>query len=314
VSNNKLNKDVKLLGSLLSSDVENLVLFRIGKANSSFYALNDKIWNTNINNKLKIRIFMTVCVSSLLYGLSTLPLSDINLKELDFFAFKKLKMILKLYWNENDEHHMSYKSLESIIKDFGIKKFIWPSEMLRKRRKIDFWHHFRHHQEYNNLWFDQGFEHLKLFKKDDNAKKLVQKSCIEQIVWKYDMKLSDPAKLVTLSILPELSRQYQYDPEIVPEAIKKCIKEEKIIRLGIKVKKLEDSFAFSTSKLEFIRGEMIKLKQNCNALILLGFEEKVKEENIKLTREWNMHLNNLKTLSSAKVTYPVQYTFNTVKS
>ena len=88
-------------------------------------------------------VFFAMCVSILLYGLESLPLTPARLHKLDSFAYLSLRTILgyKYY------HHISYEMIVDNCKQLGFN-FKWPSEMVVERRRRDYWHFFRHHTEY----------------------------------------------------------------------------------------------------------------------------------------------------------------------
>lgn len=94
-------------------------------------------------------VFIAMCISILLYGLESLPLTAARMRYLDSFAYLSLRSILGYKYYDR----ISYQHIVDKCKEDGIN-FSWPSEMLTRRRRKDFWHFFRHHTDYAMLGID----------------------------------------------------------------------------------------------------------------------------------------------------------------
>ena len=131
---------VKLLGTWIGEAWEATVGRNTTKARNAFLMLFPKLWLTDVSLRVKVMVFYAVCISILLYGLESLPLTPHRLKKLDSFAYLSLRYILgyKYY------HHKTYEDIVKRCEELGFS-VTWPSVMLMRRRKKDYWHFFRHH-------------------------------------------------------------------------------------------------------------------------------------------------------------------------
>ena len=86
---------VKYLGSLISWDkgFDTAFKHRAGIAESSYKKLR-LLWNSSLSRKSKLRIFQSVFLSTLIYGLETRTLQDKFLKRIDAFYIRFLRRIV----------------------------------------------------------------------------------------------------------------------------------------------------------------------------------------------------------------------------
>ena len=146
-----VEKPVKLLGTWIGEDWNDTVARNREKAQNSYLMLYGRLWSTSVSTRVKVMVFFSVCVSILLYGLESLPLTDARIHRLDSFAYLCLRSILGYRFY----HRISYEVINDNCKQLGIK-FSWPSEMLLRKRKRDYWHFFRHHTDYAVLGVGSG--------------------------------------------------------------------------------------------------------------------------------------------------------------
>ena len=62
-------------------------MHRAGIAETSYKKLR-LVWNSNLQHKEKLKIFPSVFISTLIYGLDALTLQDKHLKKVDAFLVK----------------------------------------------------------------------------------------------------------------------------------------------------------------------------------------------------------------------------------
>ena len=95
---------IQYLGALISADgsIQSELNRRIGMATADFKILN-KVWtHTKVTNKEKYRIYITLIVSKLLYGLQTAWLTKRQRSKLDGFHAKCVRIIVGVahsYWS-----------------------------------------------------------------------------------------------------------------------------------------------------------------------------------------------------------------------
>jgi hypothetical protein len=153
VNNGVVEKPVKLLGTWTGEEWSQTVARNRDKAHNSYLMLYGRLWRTSVSTRVKVMVFFSVCVSILLYGLESLPLTATRLHQLNSFAYLCLRSILGYRYYQ----HISYELIEDNCKQLGIE-FSWPSEMLVCRRRRDYWHFFRHHTEYAILGVKSGLK------------------------------------------------------------------------------------------------------------------------------------------------------------
>jgi exonuclease III len=128
------------LGSVVGN-VTNAIKARLSKAWQSYYALSHKIWKfSSITLNTKCRVFQTICIPVLLYGLAHLPVSAAKAHALDSFAYKCARRLLKVY----GAVHLSYAEVESRFASAGCE-WLWPSRLLAVAQFRAFGHAARHH-------------------------------------------------------------------------------------------------------------------------------------------------------------------------
>ena len=86
---------VKYLGSLISWEkgFDTAFKHRAGIAESSYKKLR-LLWNSSLSRKARLKIFQSVFLSTLTYGLETLTLQDKFLKRIDAFYIRFLRRIV----------------------------------------------------------------------------------------------------------------------------------------------------------------------------------------------------------------------------
>jgi len=150
VEGGTLDHDFKLLGTIMG-DWRSAVEKRVAAARGSFCSLYKRLWKENVSLRVKVRVFRSVCISRLLYGLESLPLTPARSKKLDSFAYRSLRSLVGLRYDD----HVTYQELHDIVLVSTGIDFVWPSKALREARVRDFWHFARHHNFYNQ-WRPEG--------------------------------------------------------------------------------------------------------------------------------------------------------------
>src|SRR5688572_8183106 len=99
--------DFCYLGITLTADssCDKEIRIRIGKANAAFGRLEkvrlEKVWKSNgCSVKIKIRLYETIVLSTLLYGAETWPLTVANRKKLEVAHHRWQRRILHISWND----------------------------------------------------------------------------------------------------------------------------------------------------------------------------------------------------------------------
>jgi hypothetical protein len=125
------------LGSVISQDssCEHEIKTRIGKANSNFGKLNN-IWKSKrLNNTIKIRLYESLILSTLLYAAETWPMTVANMKKLEAAHHKWQRKILGITWedrvtNEEVRRRTKMLKLELIIRK---RRLRWLGHLHRMR-------------------------------------------------------------------------------------------------------------------------------------------------------------------------------------
>ena len=129
-----MEDSVKLLGSYIG-DYKLAVSKRLEAANVAFRSLYKKLWMTQVSLKTKVKVFQAICLSTLMYGLDSLPLSNSRSHCLNTFAYRSLRKIFRIKYDD----HISYSDLSSLVKDKTGIEFKWPVDILKERRSSVFW-------------------------------------------------------------------------------------------------------------------------------------------------------------------------------
>ena len=98
----------KYLGNLISwvKPFDTAFKHRAGLAETSYKKLR-LVWNSSMSRKAKLRIFQTVFIPTLIYGLDTLTLQDKHIKRLDAFYLRFLRRIIGIkasYYSRINNH------------------------------------------------------------------------------------------------------------------------------------------------------------------------------------------------------------------
>ena len=127
--------DFCYLGSVLSHDssCDNDIKIRLGKANSNFGRLNN-IWrNKKLNHRIKLRLYDSLILSTLLYAAETWPMTVANMKKLEAAHHKWQRKILGITWkdkvtNEEVRRRTGMVKLEDILRK---KRLRWLGHLHR---------------------------------------------------------------------------------------------------------------------------------------------------------------------------------------
>lgn len=129
--------DFKYLGSFLNSSLKDLNTRR-GQAWSSFWKLKT-VWNSNeISLNLKIRLFKSLCLSTLLYGCETWPLTKTMQNRLDSFATTCYRYILGVKWQDKITNVVILETVheEPLSKIVIERQLRWLGHALRRDNRI----------------------------------------------------------------------------------------------------------------------------------------------------------------------------------
>ena len=104
--------DFKYLGSWVGSSEKDI---RVRKA-QAWKALNgmSAIWKSNMNNSLKIRLFVATIESILLYGCESWSLTKMQEKSLDGTYTRMLRRVLNIGWNSHTSNIQLYSDLPKL--------------------------------------------------------------------------------------------------------------------------------------------------------------------------------------------------------
>jgi len=72
----------------------------MGKANGVFERLTKIWWDNGLNIHTKIRLYETLVLSTLLYGVEMWPISVINTQKLEAVYHRWQRKILKISWKD----------------------------------------------------------------------------------------------------------------------------------------------------------------------------------------------------------------------
>ena len=125
--------DFKYLGSYVNSPVKDLSVRR-AQAWCSFWKLKN-IWSSNdISVQLKIRLFKSLCLSTLLYGSETWPLTKAMQKRLDSFATSCYRHILGVKWHDKISNAIILQMVdqEPLSKTVIQRQLRWLGHVLRR--------------------------------------------------------------------------------------------------------------------------------------------------------------------------------------
>jgi len=134
-TNVEMVKDFCYLGSYISrtGSCDKECIVRIGKAASSFGRLSNVWKNKNIRLTVKIRLYESLVISTLLYGAESWPLSVTQMKKLEAAHHKFQRRLLGITWrdkvrNEDIRKNTGLQKLEDIIKE---RRLRWLGHILR---------------------------------------------------------------------------------------------------------------------------------------------------------------------------------------
>ena len=102
------------LGSMITSDskADRDIKIRLGKAHATFTWL-DNIWRSkSLNLKIKIRLYESLVMSTLLYGAETWPMTVTNMKKLEAAHHKWQRRILGVTWKDKIRNEKYEKGQE----------------------------------------------------------------------------------------------------------------------------------------------------------------------------------------------------------
>ena len=118
------------IGSMISrkGDSERDIKIRIGKANAIFGRLNN-IWKSKtLNTKIKIRLYESLVMSTLLYAAETWPMTVADMKRLEAAHHRWQRKILGVSWrdmvrNEEIRQRTGLERLEDILSKRRLRWF-----------------------------------------------------------------------------------------------------------------------------------------------------------------------------------------------
>ena len=120
------------LGSVLSHDssCDKDIKTRLGKANSNFGRLHS-IWRSKtLSIKIKVRLYESLILSTLLYAAETWPMTVTNMKKLEAAHHRWQRRILGIIWKDKVTN-------EEVRRKTGLEKL----EVILKRRRLRWWGH-----------------------------------------------------------------------------------------------------------------------------------------------------------------------------
>ena len=137
-TNVEVVEDFCYLGSYLSriGNCDKECMIRIGKAASVFGRLVN-IWKSkNISLAVKIRLYESLVISTLLYGAESWPLSVTQMKKFEAAHHKFQRRLLGITWrdkvrNEEIRKKTGSRKLEDIIKERRLRSHRWLGHVLR---------------------------------------------------------------------------------------------------------------------------------------------------------------------------------------
>jgi sorting nexin-29 len=149
----KFTQEAKLLGTWIG-DPTTSIKHRIENARKSFYSLYDKLWLLpEVSLKTKLQVFNAIVMSTLLYGLESIAVSEVHNTLLDSFCYRCYKTILGLKAKDFPENRIPREHVWSLLRNDN-PKFNLCSEILRRRR-LDNFYHFKRRNSLGGLnYFD----------------------------------------------------------------------------------------------------------------------------------------------------------------
>ena len=125
------------LGSMMSIDGDGEVEIRarLAKASQAFASLRSTWKARNISQKIKLRIFKSNVISTLLYGAESWKMTKTISHKLEVFQNRCLRRILCIYWPNtitNEELHRK-AGAEPITKQVQRRRWRWIGHVLRQQ-------------------------------------------------------------------------------------------------------------------------------------------------------------------------------------
>ena len=122
VSNEKIKnvEDFKYLGSWIDNTQKDIKV-RIAQA---WVACNKliKIWKSNLNRNLKVRLFVTTVESVLLYGCESWALNKTTTKQIDGAYTRLLRSALNVSWRDHITNLRLYGSLPKVTSKIKVRR------------------------------------------------------------------------------------------------------------------------------------------------------------------------------------------------
>jgi hypothetical protein len=250
-----VTQSAKLLGSYIGEQWNVTVKRNIDKSRNMFLMCYHKLWKTEIGLRVKLRVYMSVCIPVLLYGLESLPLTEARLRPLDSCVYRCLRSIIGYEYDA----HVSYEMIEERCAEAGVV-LVWPSIMLSKRRSSDYWHFFRHHTEFALLGVDGKYK--------NRALTLDQVVCREEQINLKDLNL--------LARFPERTR----DASSIRELVRDIKNEEELLQRELQEKEYERARIWFEEQRKSVSQKLQTLEHYKRASYLLGigadYEKEVK--------------------------------------
>jgi hypothetical protein len=149
----KFEKETKLLGTWIG-DTVTAVKIRIESGRKAYYSMFDKLWSVKeISIKTKLMVFNSVVISTLLYGLESLPLNKIQNNLLDSFCYRCYRSILGLKYFDFPDNRIPREHVWDLLR-LDNPNFKLCSEILRRRRLDNFYHFKRRNYTGGLNYFD----------------------------------------------------------------------------------------------------------------------------------------------------------------
>ena len=128
-------KDFRYLGSVSSSDnsMQSELAARLSKAGAAFYRLN-KLWrDAHLARHVKLSIYKTVVLATLLYGCETWAASQLQVCSLQTFHMRCLRKIcrISLWQRKTNDEIMALAKVESIATLVRYRRLRWLGHMAR---------------------------------------------------------------------------------------------------------------------------------------------------------------------------------------
>ncbi|PVD38724.1 hypothetical protein C0Q70_01345 [Pomacea canaliculata] len=123
------------LGSKMSGDAEVEIRARLAKASQAFASLRSTWKAKNISQIIKLRIFKSNVISTLLYGSESWKMTKTISNKLDIFHNRCLRRLLNIFWPNNitnEELHRRTET-ESITTQIQQRCWRWIGHVLRQQ-------------------------------------------------------------------------------------------------------------------------------------------------------------------------------------